>query len=70
MPVVVFFNQLVVQGDITCQPESHLGKHYPICHCTVLLLHLLPYKDENKYMKLLTLKKRVILTNLLHLKQS
>jgi len=70
MPVVGFYQLVSKQGDTTCQPESQFGKHYPICPCTALLFHLLPYKDESKYMKLLTLKKRVVLTNLVHLKQS
>lgn len=57
MPVVFVFCQLVnKQGGITCKPESQFGKHYPMCHCPALLFHLLPYKDENKYMNLLTLK--------------
>lgn len=69
MPVVFVFCQLVnKQGGITCKLESQFGKHYPMCHCPALLFHLLPYKDENKYMNLLTLKKRVVFTDLVHLK--
>lgn len=66
------FYQLVnKQGEYTCQPESQFGKHYSICH-TILchFIHLLLYKDRNEYMEVSTLlKKRVILTTLVHLKQ-
>lgn len=56
---------------MTCQLESHFGKHCPIYH-TVLpdFIHLLLYKDENEYMKGSTLwKKRVVLTTLVHFKE-
>lgn len=66
------FYQLVnKQGDYICQPESQFGNYYPICH-TILrhFIHLLLYKDRNEYMEMSTvLKKRVILTTLVHLKQ-
>lgn len=52
----------------TCQPKRLVSTTLYVIVYSAMLFHLLPYRGENEYMKVPTLlKKRVLLTNLVHL---